>query len=383
MSPAVRSLLVKTLGRELGLSRVGIAPAAPLPGATYYKSWLRRGYHAGMGYLARNVERRAAPASLLEGARSIICAALSYQSSSANRPHAETAPQAGPATGRVARYAHGRDYHLVLRERLETLVERLRQRLAEPFEARLFVDTGPLLERELAAAAGLGWIAKNTMLLSRELGSYTVLGEVLTTLELAHDAPETDHCGSCTRCLDACPTGAFPAPYQMDASRCISYLTIEHRGTVPPEFHPAIGEWVYGCDVCQEVCPWNGRPAPLAGREELRPPVAGRALDLVALLELPDQELRRRLTGSPLLRPKPAGLRRNAALVLGNAGRAEALPALVRALGDPSPVVRGQAAWSLGRLGGSQAREALEAAGAVEEDDGVLGEIARALAALD
>ncbi|HMQ16732.1 MAG TPA: DUF1730 domain-containing protein, partial [Phycisphaerae bacterium] len=186
MSPAVKSLLIKALGRELGLSRVGIAPAAPLPGAAYYKSWLRRGYHGSMSYLARNVERRAAPASLLPGARGIICAALSYRPSPHDPPHAETAPQGGPATGRVARYARGRDYHVVLRERLEALVERLRRRLDEPFEARVFVDTGPLLERELAAAAGLGWIGKNTMLLSRGLGSYSVLGEVLTTLELSH-----------------------------------------------------------------------------------------------------------------------------------------------------------------------------------------------------
>ncbi|MBW7904727.1 MAG: tRNA epoxyqueuosine(34) reductase QueG [Phycisphaerae bacterium] len=329
------------------MSRVGIAPAAPLPGATYYKSWLRRGYHAGMGYLARNVERRAAPASLLEGARSIICAALSYQSSSANRPHAETAPQAGPATGRVARYAHGRDYHLVLRERLETLVERLRQRLAEPFEARLFVDTGPLLERELAAAAGLGWIAKNTMLLSRELGSYTVLGEVLTTLELAHDAPETDHCGSCTRCLDACPTGAFPAPYQMDASRCISYLTIEHRGTVPPEFHPAIGEWVYGCDVCQEVCPFNDH-AP-AGDAELCAERAGARADLLRLLKLTPRQHRAWLDESAADRARPAMWRRNAAIALGNR----------RALDDAQRQALAQAAASDDLSVQQAAREAL------------------------
>ena len=316
MSPAVKSLLIKALGRELGLSRVGIAPAAPLPGAAYYKSWLRRGYHGSMSYLARNVERRAAPASLLPGARGIICAALSYRPSPHDPPHAETAPQGGPATGRVARYARGRDYHVVLRERLEALVERLRRRLDEPFEARVFVDTGPLLERELAAAAGLGWIGKNTMLLSRGLGSYSVLGEVLTTLELSHDAPETDHCGSCTRCLDACPTGAFPAPYQMDASRCISYLTIEHRGTVAPEFHAAIGEWIYGCDVCQEVCPFNDDAS--AGDPELLAERAGDRVDLLRLLRLTPEQHRAWLGDSAADRARPAMWRRNAALALGN-----------------------------------------------------------------
>ncbi|NUN47492.1 MAG: tRNA epoxyqueuosine(34) reductase QueG [Candidatus Brocadiae bacterium] len=349
MSPAVRSLLVKTLGRELGLSRVGIAPAAPLPGATYYKSWLRRGYHAGMGYLARNVERRAAPASLLEGARSIICAALSYQSSSANRPHAETAPQAGPATGRVARYAHGRDYHLVLRERLETLVERLRQRLAEPFEARLFVDTGPLLERELAAAAGLGWIAKNTMLLSRELGSYTVLGEVLTTLELAHDAPETDHCGSCTRCLDACPTGAFPAPYQMDASRCISYLTIEHRGPVDPGLRKGLGGWVFGCDICQEVCPWN-REAPPATEPGFAPKPGLAAPSLGEWIGLQEEAYRLLTRGTAVRRAKRGMLRRNAALAAGNTGDRSSIPALKLAAQDADPMIAEAAMWALRKL---------------------------------
>lgn len=254
-----------------------------------------------MRYLAQHVTLRENPARILDGARSVICAAASY-----NQPQ----PQAPPSTpkdaprGRVARYVRGRDYHDVLRSRLERLIDGLRAGLPERFEARVVVDTAPLLERELAAAAGLGWIGKNTLLLNERLGSFVLLGEIVTTLELAPDEAQTDHCGNCTRCLDACPTAAFPAPYQMDASRCISYFTIEHRGPVPDEFHEAIGDWIYGCDVCQEVCPFNtdaeagtdaallhgGLPAQveLRGVEQLTPAtyrelVAGTAADRARL----------------------------------------------------------------------------------------------------
>ncbi len=373
-----RTERVRELALAEGFDAVGVARLAPAASGAALRRWLARGDQAGMAWLGRRVERRLDPRESLPGARSALVVAWRYA------PVAEGG-EAGPLGDLwrgVARYARGADYHDFLLERLQRAGQRIAEELPE-MDFRAYVDTGPLLERELAVRSGLGAIGKNTNLLSPTLGSWLLLGVLLLTLDLEPDPPIGDLCGECARCLEACPTGALPEPFRLDANRCISYWTIEHRGPIPAELRVGIGEWAFGCDVCQEVCPWNGRPAPLAGREELRPPVAGRALDLVALLELPDQELRRRLTGSPLLRPKPAGLRRNAALVLGNAGRAEALPALVRALGDPSPVVRGQAAWSLGRLGGSQAREALEAAGAVEEDDGVLGEIARALAALD
>lgn len=270
-----------------------------------------------MAYLARHAALRENPAGLLAGARSVICAAASYhQPERAERTDAGKA-HSGPLLGRVARYVRGRDYHVVLRAQLERLVDGVRERVREPFEARVFVDTGPLLERELAALAGLGWIGKNTLLLNQRLGSYVLLGEVVTTLELEADAPQTDHCGSCTRCLDACPTNAFVAPYQMDASRCISYLTIERRGEIPAEFRAAIGDWVYGCDVCQEVCPFNADAE--AGTDDalLKGGLPAR-LELERLRQLTAEEYEALVRGTAAERARKDMWRRNAEVAAGN-----------------------------------------------------------------
>jgi epoxyqueuosine reductase len=259
--------------------------------------------------------------------------------------------------------------------RLRTLADTIAELLPETV-SRAYVDTGPLLERDLAARAGLGWIGKNTMLLHPDLGSFFFIGTVLTTAEIESDAPLPDRCGSCTRCLDACPTGAFTAPYVLDARRCIAYLTIEHRGPIPAELRPGVGGWAFGCDVCQDVCPWNRR-APVATEASFgprrQPPLAGLlALDEVAYLE--------GLRGSPLKRARREGLARNAAVALGNRGRVEDEPALLEALQHWAPTVRGHAAWALGRIGGAEARAALLAARGREADPEVLDEIERALA---
>ncbi len=250
MSDAQRSDWIKRGAAESGFDRCGIAPAAAIPRADFFKEWLDKGFAGSMGYLHRHAKSRVDVRAWLPSARSVIVVALNYQQPTPPRP--DDRPR-----GRVAMYAWGEDYHVVLREKLEVLVARMRAEFAGPFEAHVCVDTSAIIERELAAMAGIGWIGKNTMVLHPSLGSYFFLGVIITDLSLAPDAPEPDHCGTCTRCLEACPTQAFPQPYVMDARRCISYLTIEHRGEIEPELAAKMGNWVFGCDVCQEVCPYN------------------------------------------------------------------------------------------------------------------------------
>ena len=367
MTPSAKTRRVKSLAAAVGFDRVGITHAGPVQNVAHYRVWLAAGHAGTMGYLGRNVEIRAEPARLLPGARSIICVALTYhrpdtveQPSRGRQPARPGAPSlaqqgvgdGSPAlpTGRVAQYARGRDYHLVMRGMLRELVERLRQDLNEPFEARVCVDTAPLLERELARAAGLGWIGKNTCLFHERLGSYLFLGEVLTTLELEPDSPVPDRCGTCTRCLDACPTKAFPAPYQLDASRCISYFTIEHRGEVLAEFHGGIGDWVFGCDICQQVCPFNAK-APAATHPEIIEDRIPARLDLLDLLNLGSADYRRLTENTAARRATRHMWRRNAAIALGNAQNLDAPTrvGLTAAANDDHPTVRHAAECSLKR----------------------------------
>ncbi|HVP11955.1 MAG TPA: tRNA epoxyqueuosine(34) reductase QueG [Phycisphaerae bacterium] len=253
MTAVERSNLVKAAARRLGLDRCGIAPAGPIEHADFLGRWLATGYAGAMEYLHRHQASRIDVRAWLPWAKSVIVAAMNY-----NQPSLAGLTEDG-RRGRVAMYAWGEDYHVVVREKLEALMGELRGLLGEPFEARVCVDTSAIIERELAAAAGIGWIGKNTLVLHQALGSFFFLGEIITDLELAPDRPEPDHCGSCTRCLEACPTAAFPEPHVMDARRCISYLTIEHRGEIEPELAAKMDDWVFGCDVCQAVCPYNRR----------------------------------------------------------------------------------------------------------------------------
>jgi epoxyqueuosine reductase len=285
--------------------------------------------------------------------------------------------------GRVARYAWGSaDYHDVIRERLHELADFLRE--LEPEAAtRGVVDTAPLLEREFAQLAGLGWIGKNTLTLSREAGSYFFLAALLTDQQLAYDAPyETDHCGTCTACLDACPTRAFPQPYVLDASRCISYLTIERKGAMPAELRSGVGDWLFGCDVCQEVCPWN-RFAPVSREAALQPLEKMNPVALQELFGLTEEGFRRRFRKTPLWRPHRRGLLRNAAIVLGNQRDETAVPALSLGLDDMEAIVRGACAWALGQIGSSGAISALLQRQLSESDEEAKAEIAAALAAID
>jgi epoxyqueuosine reductase len=339
---------VRAAGRALGFDAVGIAPAEPPPHAEFLAEWLARGYAGEMGWLGRRAAEREDPRRVLPGARSVVVVAVVYD------PAAE-APDPAATSGRVARYAGGRDYHDVLRERLAAL-ERKIASLAPGAKTRSYVDTGPVLERPLAARAGLGWVGKNTLLIHPTLGSYLFLGVVLTDLALASDAPEPDHCGSCRACLDACPTGAFPEPYVLDASRCLSYTTIELRGPIPEPLRAPQSSWVFGCDVCQEVCPWNLRPkrrvppdasgvrAALAARPEWRAPALAR------LLALDEASFAALAGGTALTRTRWRGLLRNALVAAGNSGDTSLRPAVARLAASDDALLAEHARWALAML---------------------------------
>jgi len=364
--------LLKTWAIEEGFDRAGIASLEPSEYADAYRRWIERGDQAGMGWMAKRIEVRLDPSARLPEARSALCVALQYH------PLDGEAEPEGDLWPRVARYARGDDYHEIMGERLAKLAARIREAFPGCL-TRPYVDTGPLLERELAQRAGLGVFGKNTNLLHREWGSYFLLGELLLTLDLAPDESLSDICGRCTRCLDACPTGALPEPYRLDARRCISYWTIEHRGSLSEAAREGLGEWVFGCDVCQEVCPWNYK-ASAGGEERLTLPEKRAGLDLAGLLLLERGEYVERFRKSPMKRAKLHGLKRNAAVAMGNRGDERYVEPLARALADdPELVVRRHAAWALGKIGSPVAHLELEAALDRETEPEVRDEISRAL----
>jgi len=354
--------------RAAGFDLVGCTPLAPLERGAFFEGWLAEGRAGEMAYLARRTAERIDPRLAFPWARSVVSVTYPYRP-----PPPPPADWRATLRGRIAAYALGPDYHDRLGRRLASLAERL----AVVFPGRRFlhyIDTGPVLEREWAARAAVGWIGRNTLLLNRAAGSYFFLGELFTDLELDAPAPRADHCGTCVRCHAACPTGALGPGYTMDPRRCISYLTIEHRGVIPPDLRPLIDNWIFGCDVCQEVCPWNGTAAD-PGAEDL---LAPRLPDLLAL---DDDGFRARYGRTALARAKRRGLLRNVTVALGNSGNPDAVAPLAGALADPEPLVRRHAAWALGRLGGRIAREGLEAARRRESDPRVEEELLAARAA--
>ena len=344
---------LKQEATRLGFDRVGVAPAVVPPGYARYLDWLEQGRAAGMAYLRDRAVARGHPDHVLPGARSVIVVAMIY-----GKPGA---PEPGPTEGKVARYAQGADYHEVLWQRLDQLLGWLRSE-RPGLVGRAVCDTAPLLERDFARLAGLGWVGKNTCLIDRRIGSFTVLGSVLVDAVLNYDEPlPTGHCGTCTRCLDACPTSALVAPYQLDARRCLSYWTIEHKGAIADEMADQLGDWVFGCDICQDVCPWN-RKAPAGSEPSLQPRGEWVNPDLIGWLERDPTEFRSALKGTAPARSKRSGLVRNAALILGSRGSLAAVPALIGRLGDLDPVIRSAAAWALGRIGTTEAIQALRRA---------------------
>lgn len=322
----------------LGFDACRIASCATPPHAAEFGRWLSDGYAGDMTWLERNKERRMDPQQVLPGARSLVSLAMNYWQGPEN-------PDGEKRTGKFARYAWGDDYHDLIEKRLRELDLWL---ASQGGTQRCYVDTGPVLERDVAALAGIGWHGKSTMLISRQLGTWFFLAEILTTLDLPADEPAQDRCGTCTRCISACPTGAIDAPYHLDAPRCISYLTIELKGAIPVELRPLIGDRIYGCDDCLTACPWNrfaqaSRETAFAAREATR-------LSLIELLALTDDDFRRLFRGSPVKRIKRRGLLRNVCVALGNTGTLDDAPALQRATQDSEPLIREHAQWALGEI---------------------------------
>lgn len=359
---------IRAQAAALGFTLCGFTRLSTLPRQQFFADWLAQGYAGEMGYLAREPERRLNPAIPFPQARSVICLGYPYAP-----PRLPTIDWQRALRGRIAAYAAGVDYHQVIKTKLQVLIAFLND-LHPAFWAQSYVDTGPLLEREWAYRSGLGWFGKNTMLLHKQAGSWFFLAEILVSLNLEGEGIPSEHCGTCTRCLSDCPTGALAEGYVLKAPLCISYLTIEHRGAIPLELRPKLGNWIFGCDVCQEVCPWNEKFA--RPRDDL---VDELFPSLPALMTLDDAGFQARFGRSAVRRAKRRGLLRNVAVALGNSGNPEALTPLRTALHDPEPLVRGHAAWALGRLGGAEARTALQQHLAHEEDAQVQAEVLAAL----
>jgi epoxyqueuosine reductase len=372
---------IRQRARELGFDVCGFTSAAPPASAPHFRRWIEAHWHGEMGYLQRNADKRIDPTQVLPGARSIICLGTSYhrsitmkQTQAPPTVHGAQPEQAirgcevagGAVTGAVsdiphspfqtphwhgaiARYARFGDYHEILAGRLQDLTRFINHFNGEEARSLWYVDTGPLLERDLGQRAGLGFIGKHTNLISRKLGNWFFLSEIITTVELEPDVPEKNRCGTCARCIAACPTRAITAPFQLDARRCISYLTIELKGAIPEELRPAMGNRIYGCDDCLEACPWNrfaqeGRLMRGYARADLEVP------DLLDLLELDDAAFKSRFQGTPLWRAKRRGLLRNVCVALGNLGDVRALPALERAALDPEPLIAEHARWAMRQI---------------------------------
>ena len=362
---------LKQAAHRLGFELVGVCPAVTPLGITRFHEWLEAGYAGQMNYLQQRAAAYEHPRFVLHGVRSLMMLGMRYDD------RAGAPAKAGQ--GRVSCYARGSvDYHDLIHDRLKALIAVCDQQFPGA-RVRGVVDTAPLLEREFAQLAGLGWVGKNTLLLNTTHGSYFFLAALLTDIELEYDVRhETDHCGTCTACLDACPTDAFPQPYVLDARRCISYLTIELREAIPEAFRAGIGNWIFGCDVCQEVCPWNGR-SPAAAQSELHAVAEQNPLELAPLFELGEEEFRKRFRKTPLWRAKRRGLLRNAAIVLGNQASPNSVAPLRIGLGDAEPMVRASCAWALGRVATVEARAALRERFRAESDPTVTAEIRQAL----
>jgi epoxyqueuosine reductase len=346
------SAAVKARAREIGFDLCGVAPAESFPELSFFREWLDRGYAGTMTYLHRSADRRSDVRRVMPSARSVIVTGAVY-----NGGQSYSTERHDPRHGEVARYAWSEDYHHVLGGRLESLAAWMRESHDAPFEARAYVDTGPVQERLYAQYAGIGWIGKNTCLINPDAGSWLLLGAIICSLPLQPDAPSIDQCGTCTLCLEACPTGAFVEPHVLDATRCLSYLTIEYRGSIPDEHREPIGNHLFGCDICQEVCPWNGAPAVASDSSW-----SARAdLNLASLIDLwhrADADLAALIEGTPLTRSGVAGLRRNLAVALGNSGD----PAAIDALSDTAagsardPLVAEHVDWAKRRLSATRAR---------------------------
>jgi epoxyqueuosine reductase len=360
---------IKAKARELGFAACGIARADAAPeAAARLEAWLAEGAHGDMLWMEERAHQRGSPASLWPEVRSVIMLGMSYA------PSVDPLALAGESgVGRISVYAQGQDYHDIVKKGLKALARWLVEQ-APATDLKVFVDTAPVMEKPLAEAAGIGWQGKHSNLVSRDEGSWLFLGAIMTTLELEPDSPGETHCGSCSACLAACPTDAFPAPYRLDARRCISYLTIEHKGPIPAEFRQAIGNRIYGCDDCLAVCPWNKFADAAAANRAFVARAELAAPELADLLAMDDAGFRQIFSGSPIKRIGRDRMVRNALIAAGNSGLRGLLPRVLALLEDPAPVVRGAAVWALSRLDPVRFAEEAAARAAAEPDAEVRAE---------
>ena len=364
---------VKDYAREIGFDLVGIASAETFRdhGSVTLKR-IEQGFMDGLPWFTPSrVKRGMDPNKLLPGAKSIISVGLSYFVPSEDEKNS--------LNGKVARYAWGDDYHKVMKKRLKLFVEGISERLNRNISARWYVDDGPMVERAVAQRSGVGWFGKNTNIINPEYGSWIFLGQVITDLELVPDVPLKKTCGNCTRCIADCPTSAIVAPFVIDNKKCISFLTIENRGEIPRWLRPLMSDWVFGCDICQDVCPVNRKAKPTREPAFQVGEHGFTSLELIPLLSITDLEFKQRFANSPIRRAKRSGLVRNVCVALGNIGDISAIPALIHTLKDKDPMVRSHCAWAIGQIGGSLSYKALEVALQEESDDDVVAEITLAL----
>ena len=359
---------------ELGFELVGITPAARSETIERYQQWIESGYAGEMSYLEKHLPLKTDVRRLLAEAKSVISLAMNYYTLDPPETHAQD-----PGRGQISRYAWGDDYHDLIRERLLELVTFIQQTAENELRTRVCVDTAPIIEREYAQKAGIGWIGKNTNLIHWRSGSWYFLAEVLIDVDLEYDAPDLrGSCGTCTRCIEACPTDAIIEPNLLDSRLCISYLTIELKESIPKALRPKIGNLIFGCDICQEVCPWNSKAVPTT-EPAFQPRDGNLTPKLLSLVGMTQQEFSRRFKGSPIKRAKRRGFLRNVLVAIGNWGTRRAVPALESALADHEALVRGHAAWALGKIGGETAKKALQKRLTVETDQNVIAEIQDAL----
>jgi len=377
MLSKTKSNIVKSYAKELGFDIVGITSAEPFTETE--KVTLDRisdGLMDGLPwYNPARVKRGCHPQEILPGARSIIAVAMSYLTENTN-------PQTNHISGKVGRYAWGTDYHHVIQNRLSDFVDGLSEQFGYPIQAKIYVDTGPMLDRAVAERAGIGWYGKNTNILTSSHGSWVFLGQIITDLDLEQDKPSKKNCGQCTICIDQCPTSAIIAPYVIDNTKCISYLTIECRGPIPRHLREMVGDWVFGCDICQDVCPVN-RKAQTTNEPSFKTGEHGyTSLELLPLLNMTEKEFAEKFHNSPIKRAKLVGLLRNICVALGNIGDHSAVPYLIEAMYHNEPLVRGHAAWALGKLANTQAKTAIEKALINENDLSVREEMIEATTSL-
>ena len=365
---------IQTRAHELGFELVGITPAEQSQTIQRYRQWIANGYAGKMRYLERHLPLKEDTRTLLQEAKSVISLAMNYWTLDTPKDLAED-----PGRGQISRYAWGDDYHDVIRERLLLLVEFIKNTAETELKSRVFVDSGPILEREYAQKAKLGWIGKNTNLINWRSGSWYFLAEVLVSIELESETQTLrGSCGTCTKCIEACPTDAIIAPNLLDSRLCISYLTIELKDSIPKELRPEMGNLIFGCDICQEVCPWNSKATPTTEPAFL-PRDGNLAPELLTLIGMTQTEFSKKFKGSPIKRAKRRGFLRNVIVAIGNWRSRTAVPALKQALIDDEPLIRGHAAWALGQVGGKNAKQALDTRLKSEDNTEVISEIQDAL----